>query len=428
MKRARSAPAGEVTTSPAGAAPISADDFPARIGFLQLHPWLVDVTIAVVYATQLMFARAYNLVTGVPGETIWLLLLVPVSAACLVFRRHRPVTVLIAVAVIASVLSPPLGDTNDLVAVPIALYAVAVYRTPRVAWFGFLGFAFIELFGIGLWSSMPRADGQSYGDAISLIEISAVLPMLCVSAILTGMLVRGRREQLRILVDRARQMARERDSQAQIATLAERSRIAREMHDIVAHSLSVIVALADGATATAQSDPAATRNALDRLSDTGRTAMNDMRRLLGVLSGEEPLAPELHPTPGYTDLDSLVESFRAAGMPVRLSKTGMPTGSPAVQLTVYRIAQESLTNVLRYAVAPTRVEVAVVFTDSETILTVTNNGQRPAPRPESSGAGRGIIGMIERAAVHDGIVETGPWSGGGWRVRASIPRDPQEAR
>ena len=428
MKRARSAPAGEVTTSPAGADPISADDFPSKIGFLQSHPWLVDISIVVVYAAQLMLARAYNLVTGVPGETIWLLLLAPVSAACLVFRRHRPVTVLIAVAVIASVLSPPLGDTNDLVAVPIALYAVAVYRTPRAAWFGFLGFAFIELFGIQLWSSVLGADGVRYSDPVSLIEVSAVLPMLCVSAILTGVLVRGRREQLRILVDRARQVARERDSQAQIATLAERSRIAREMHDIVAHSLSVIVALADGATATVQSDPAATRNALDRLSDTGRTAMNDMRRLLGVLSDDEPLAPELHPTPGYTDLDSLIEGFRAAGMPVRLSTTGIPTDSPAVQLTVYRIAQESLTNALRYALALTRVEVALVFTESETILTVTNDGQRPAPKPGSSGAGRGIIGMVERAAVHDGVVETGPWAGGGWRVRATLPREPQEAR
>ncbi|MCY7411923.1 MAG: hypothetical protein LH471_02630, partial [Salinibacterium sp.] len=214
MTRSRSARQGEATTSPAGAAPISAEDFPARIGFPQSHPWLVDITIAVVYATQLMLARAYSLATGVPGETIWLLLLVPVSAACLVFRRHRPVTVFIAVAVIASVLSPPLGDTNDLVAVPIALYAVAVYGTPRVAWFGLLGFAFIELFGIQLWSSMPGADGASYRNAIALIEISAALPMLCVSAILTGMLVRGRHEQLRFLVDRARQVARERDSQA----------------------------------------------------------------------------------------------------------------------------------------------------------------------------------------------------------------------
>jgi signal transduction histidine kinase len=223
------------------------------------------------------------------------------------------------------------------------------------------------------------------------------------------------------LVERAEQLAREQDSRAQLAALAERSRIAREMHDIVAHSLSVMVALADGAAATADRDPDRTRDALNQLADTGRSALGDMRALLSVLREDEGVTEGLQPAPGSRDLSVLIDRFRAAGLPIRYSVTGIPPAHPARELTIYRIIQEALTNVLRYADSPSTVEVAIEYASTETLLTVSDNGRRgPSNRP-SEGAGRGIIGMGERAALHGGQASSGPLPDGGWVVRAALP-------
>jgi signal transduction histidine kinase len=195
------------------------------------------------------------------------------------------------------------------------------------------------------------------------------------------------------------------------------------MHDIVAHSLSVMVALADGAAAAVDRNPAMSKQALAELSETGRTALDDMRKVLSVLREEAPAESSTLPAPRARDVGELVERFRTAGLPVRYTVSGEPLGMQAQELALYRIVQESLTNVLRYADDVTAVDVAVVHAPDGCTVTVLDDGHHTdgdAPKP-SVGSGRGIIGMTERAGMLGGRVEAGPAPSGGWRVKAVLP-------
>jgi signal transduction histidine kinase len=262
---------------------------------------------------------------------------------------------------------------------------------------------------------------------------------LSLVAIAIGTSVRNRRLHVAALVDRANALAVEREQGAQLAAAAERARIAREMHDVVAHSLSVMIALADGAGAALDRAPDRAREALDELSGTGRAALADMRRVLGALrdpgAPTDPGAP-LDPQPGSLDLGRLVERFRTAGVPVRWTSTGPPLPPDAgLQLAVYRIVQESLTNVLRHAPGSARVEVVVASAPGRVDVTVTDAGSPAggsggaggaAGTGSAAGSGRGLIGMRERAAVYGGRVEAGPHDGG-WRVHAALTWDGEAA-
>ncbi|NTW42187.1 MAG: hypothetical protein HGA44_20300 [Cellulomonadaceae bacterium] len=229
--------------------------------------------------------------------------------------------------------------------------------------------------------------------------------------------MRNRRLHVAELVARGNALARDRDQQALLARAAERTRIAREMHDVVAHSLSVMIALADGAGAALDRAPDRSRAALDELSATGRTALADMRRVLGVL--HEPDAP-LQPQPGSDDLGELVERFRATGLPVRTAGLACPLpADTGLQLAVYRIVQESLTNALRYAPATALVDVTISRSPSSVEVVVTDTGAG-ALVVDQGGAGHGLVGMRERVEVYGGTVTAGPWRGG-WRVHAVLP-------
>ncbi|MFE6778348.1 sensor histidine kinase [Streptomyces sp. NPDC057702] len=266
-------------------------------------------------------------------------------------------------------------------------------------------------------------------------------------AALLGIVVRSRRAYTASLVERARQLEVERDQQAQLATAAERTRIAREMHDIIGHNLSVITSLADGGSYAARKSPERAAQALEAIGTTSRQALDELRRLLGVLRDDRPDArvdPELGPQPTLADLGGLVERVRAAGLTVRLTECGTPTaGSPGRELTVYRVVQEALTNTLKHAGprATATVEVthaphalSVAVTDTGAIRGAARRGHpdpTPFPFPHTAGDpgdqhpadrhGRGLRGMRERAALYDGTVATGPRPGGGWGVRLELP-------
>jgi signal transduction histidine kinase len=201
----------------------------------------------------------------------------------------------------------------------------------------------------------------------------------------------------------------ERDQQAEIGAAQERARIARELHDVVAHSLAVMVAHADGGRYAAPEDPAAASRALAQIAETGRDALAQMRRLLGVLrAGEEG-----------ADLPGLVRRLAGAGLPVEFEIEGPARELPAdVQLSIHRVAQEALTNVLRHAVSPRRVEVVLRYLDSEVELAVRDDGRAIAA---GDGQGHGLAGMRERVALHNGTVHAGPRAGGGYEVRARLP-------
>jgi signal transduction histidine kinase len=210
----------------------------------------------------------------------------------------------------------------------------------------------------------------------------------------------------------------------------ERARIAREMHDVISHSLAVMVTLSDGAARVAAKDPVAAASAMERVSETGRDAVRDMRRLLGVLApapDEEALAPQ----PGGTDLVKLAETYRQAGLPVKLSLDTPLPADAVLQLTVYRIVQESLTNALRHGPSGTRAEVVVSAPAPDSVeVAVANSGGLAASDPSAAAvdqapasldsAGHGLVGMRQRVSLYGGTLEAGPTPEGGWRVRALL--------
>jgi signal transduction histidine kinase len=241
--------------------------------------------------------------------------------------------------------------------------------------------------------------------------------ILVLAAMAIGNSVRTRREHLADLMERANALARDRDRQAQLARAAERSRIAREMHDVVAHSLSVMITLADGASVALDRAPDRSRAALTELTATGRAALRDMRRVLGALAHDD--AP-LEPTGRGEDFVGLIDRFRTAGLPVRAEGLLLePPADTGLRLALYRVVQESLTNVLRHAPGTARVDVSLRQRRDDWEVTIADQGG-VMPAPESEGAGLGLVGMRERVELFGGTVEAGP-SEHGWRVHVTIP-------
>jgi signal transduction histidine kinase len=194
------------------------------------------------------------------------------------------------------------------------------------------------------------------------------------------------------------------------------------MHDIVAHSLSVMVRLSDAAAAKLPVDPGRSSSAMLQVSVTGREALQDMRRLLGVLRTESD-GTALRPQPGLADLGTLFQQIRATGLNVEPEVTGAPCGlGPGVELVVYRTVQEALTNVLRHARHPARVRVALMYGPEQTVIEVEDDGTGlPARSDQHAGDRHGLTGMAERVAAYGGQLHAGPGPGQGWCLRATVP-------
>jgi signal transduction histidine kinase len=262
------------------------------------------------------------------------------------------------------------------------------------------------------------------------VKIWVGLTGLATAAGVLGITVRQRRALLISLHDRAARLEVERDQEGRLGAAAERARIAREMHDIVAHNLSVMIALADGATYAMESSPGRASEATERVSATGRQALLEMRRLLGVLREGETSAQPLAPQPGLDRLDELLAQVHAAGIPVTMDLDGDPRRLPqGVQLTVFRVAQEALTNTLKHAARPTSAHLALRCEPGAVELDVTDTGKRTRVAVAAAGqsAGRGLHGMRERASAYGGRLDAGPAPGGGWRVSLRLCPDTEVA-
>lgn len=304
------------------------------------------------------------------------------------------------------------------IAVPIALYSVTGYgRRSASRW---------ALAAAGVGSAMQAATGAYAvgtftGESVFIggfFFIGCALVSLASWAL--GLVRRARRAEVETLADRAARLERERDQQTQIATAAERARIAREMHDIVAHSLSVVIAQADGGRYAAAADPDAATRALTTISETGRAALTDMRRILGVLRTEGSDASDLIPQPADADVHQLVGQVREAGLAVSLVDVGDPRPMPpGTGVAVYRIVQESLTNILKHAGPGVSATVLVQWAPQHLLVQVDDDGRGAAAT--SDGAGHGLVGMRERATMLGGSLVAGPRPGGGYRTRAEIP-------
>jgi len=301
---------------------------------------------------------------------------------------------------------PPLVLTAT-VALLIALYTVAA-RAP-------LGHALLAAGAFEAWG-VPTL--VRWSPPAATLPGIVLLTGTGAAAVMTGVNLQTRRAYLAALEDRAARLAKERDQQAQLAVATERARVAREVHDIVAHSLSVMVALADGAAAAAAASPARAGQAMGQVAVTGRQAIGEMRRLVDTLRIDETGA-DRHPAPGIGQLDDLLTQVRSAGLPARLVVEGRPHRlTQGGQLAVYRIVQESLTNIRKHAHAATGATVRLQYTSEGIEVDITDDGQ-PAGSRESA-VGHGITGMRERAAAYDGTIQAGPRPGGGWRVRARL--------
>ena len=390
--------------------------------WLRRHPVLVDGALGLLVAGlgtgPLLGGRAIE-----PRDLLALAVVV-VMCASLAVRRRRPVAVFTAVVAAGGlqVLLLP-GPLASDVAMLVALYTLAAYRPRRIALPGLLVTALGSLIAIMRW-----APEHAIHDWWTLGEVLAVFWGPALTAWLLGDMTRWRRSYYRELEERAARLERERDAQAQIAAAAERARIARELHDVVAHNVSVMVVQADGASYAISSSPDRAREALAAISATGRQALTEMRSMLGVLRSDAEDEEALTPQPGVEQLTALLEQARAAGLPVSFTVAGVPRPlRPGAALTAYRIVQESLTNARKHGGPTVTAAVTLGFCDDRLVIKVTDDGRaRPGAEPgaDPDGRGHGLIGMRERVEVYGGTVTAGPRPGGGWRVTATLPLPP----
>jgi signal transduction histidine kinase len=326
----------------------------------------------------------------------------------LVWRRSFPTMVFLAVTTVALVQwlvgYRLLGDASLLV----ALYSVAVHESRRRA---LLAAGILEL-GAALAASQWVPAGTV---PRSFLFLTATV----VAAFFAGLTVRSGSEYMVWLAERAKRLEFERDQQKAIGAATERTRIAREIHDIVAHSLSVVITLADAASVTNASDPARATETMRQASEVGRQALGDMRTVINVLRTDDHNR-ELGPQPDLSQLVPLYERVRATGLAVEVAVEGEPFAlGAATELTVYRILQEALTNTIKHASATTA-SVALRYRRPVIEITVTDDGTATGTVGAS---GHGITGMGERAGLTGGMLEAGPVAGGGWRVAATLRQD-----
>ncbi len=372
------------------------------------HPLATDALVAAVLLALSSVWLAGSAFTG-PRPAIVQTVLIAVIAA----RRVWPTAVFLAASAIALgqwlLGFPLLGDAALLV----ALYTVAAHASRTRA---LLAAGLLEVGAV-----MATVKWEPAGTPErSLIFLTATV----VAALFTGLTAASGSRYLAWMDERARRLEVERDQQAEIAASAERTRIARELLDIVSHSLSVVITLADAAAIVGRAHPDQGAEAMTEVSEVGRRALADMRAMLGVLrTDESPSA--LAPQPGIAELGALVDRVRSTGLSAALVTEGTPfILGGAAELTVYRIVQEALTNTLRHAGAG-HVQVTIGYADPEVVVRVTDDGTAAVRTPgqgsaafRASGHGHGLDGMRERIALHGGTLRAGPADAGGWLVEA----------
>jgi signal transduction histidine kinase len=331
-----------------------------------------------------------------------------------VFRRRYPVQAfVISGCALAVDLVTGGGPGGSLLAPLVLLYTLAAYRPRRVSIPGLL----VSL--AGAWAVVVVRVGSSVG-GVNLVLLALVISSgTALVAWVLGDSMRYRRAYLKALEDRAARLERERGTQAQIAAAAERARIARELHDVIAHNVSVMVVQADGAGYALRTEPERAGQALAAIAQTGRQALTEMRRLLGVLrSGDEQAG--LAPVPGLDQIRELIGQARDAGMSVSLTLFGAPRPlSEGAELAAYRVVQESLTNTRKHGGLAAAATITMTYEPDGLLLQMTDDGLGAAAAPD--GIGHGLTGMRERIEMYGGTVQAGPLPAGGYKVTARLP-------
>ena len=434
---------GAATTSPAP----PSGRVERVLAFLERHPWITDALFVAIPLSLLTFAASRDSFYGqnplLPGWVELTLSLTMTGVLALRRTLLLPAAMTVAGAALLMVvlLIPP---SIQIVAVPITVYTVAKFGSPKIsrAFLG-LGLAGAVLVLVPYaanvyWIGTP-ATGPSAVPTLGFEEVvvATVVSGFCASTVMVAWMLgevgaRGHR-RLAEIEDRNRLLIRERAHEAAAAATDERLRIARDMHDVVSHSLSVMIAQADGGRYVASTDPHAAERALGTIASTGRESLVELRRMLGVLrSPEDPV--DHRPQPKATDIAELVASVRAAGLPVEYRPPAWLAELPEGQsLAVYRVVQEALTNTLKHAGPDAHSEVAITTVGSDFLVEVVDHDPQAAAGqpgvgttgdaedPDGERRGSGLDGMKERVALYSGTVDAG-FEGTGFAVRARFPR------
>ena len=378
------------------------------------HPFFADALLAAAVSAFEVFAvlNSPTIAEGIEYRkpTVLALLVLLTSTVPIAWRRTAPMAVLV-VTVVTAIAYEAMGFVSAPAALGalIALYTVVAHSDRRRSFYG----AGIAAVGIVVVLLTARWGSDPNGIALNLIVF--------LTAWLVGDNVRTRRQRLAALEERAERAEQTRTAEAQRAVAEERTHIARELHDVVAHSLSVIIVQAGAARRVIEKEPVRAVGALVAIETTGREAMNEMRRLLTVLrtDGESP-GPR--PQPTLTGLADLVDECRSAGLATEVTVTGNERElPPGVALTAYRIVQEALTNSLKHAGPGAAAIVRVHYDACEVDVEVTDDGRGASS--QNLGTGHGLIGMQERVDMCGGALTSGASPGGGFQVRAVLPLD-----
>jgi signal transduction histidine kinase len=390
-------------------------------------PRTLDVAATVVVLFLGLFQVADPASPGDPFFTraapTWLVVVTVLGQSLPLLARRRAPIAVFAILLAASItqISASFAMRSQL-GLLVALYSVSRYRDGRqVAWASVGAFAIpvVAVFRLQ-WLVQQRY--------LALFFLGCAM----VAAIALGLAAKSRRAQLQAFADRAARLEVEREQRTQLATAVERARVSREMHDIVGHNLAVITGLADGAASLSSRHPAntaATTRAFELIADTSRQALSELRRTLGVMRGpdtDRADEPGLSPQPGLAEIPRLIERVQSAGPRVTYTTDGDLTDlAPGLQLTVYRVVQEALTNILKHAEDATHVTVAVSRQADTAVVTVRDDAPRRAAR-HRPGEGHGLLGLRERAGLAGGTMTAGPGPERGWSVSAVLPLDRTE--
>lgn len=373
--------------------------------------WIISVVVLFLFEPGSLNLRSLVVLGIISG-----LITLPLA-----FRRThtvRAAAFIAAMFLAQAFIGFPLIPAN--VSLVVVVHALAYYA-PRWASIGGLLLSYAGAFiAFLLYDSMLFVSNMN---VLMRAMVWLLTGALITSAWLLGTVQRSRRALVRELTDRALRLEHEHAQERALAAAEERSRIAREMHDIVAHSLTVIITQADGASYAAKSEPEVATETLRTIAGTARSSLDEMRRLLGVLRQDEITA--MGPTPELSSLPVLVEELRRAGLDVHLdmpgcdeSKHRLPKGA---ELAMYRVVQEALTNVFKHAGPQVSVHVTLEWESAGLLVAVVDDGRGAGADPAPEGSGHGIRGMQERAALYGGNVVAQPKIGGGFAVHAWIP-------
>jgi len=365
------------------------------------HPRAADAALALLLAGLVQWEILTKDVTGPK----WLLVATGLAVTVpLAWRRVAPLPALMFVMAAAAAAGLAAADSDEVAQAPqlpflaeiLAVYSVAAHTERGTALIGLLV----------SWAALVAGEPGDF----------MVMGPAWAGIWLAGRLVRAREQDARRLRELAQALERERVEEARVAVAEERTRIARELHDVIAHAMSTIVLEAGAERVNLDEGQASARKALNSIERTGREALAEMRRLVGVLRTENE-EPELLPQPSLTQLDLLIEQVGGAGLPVELRVVGKPVQlAPGLDISAYRIVQEALTNVLAHG-GDARAKVVVAYGDRMLEIEIVDDGRGGTP----NGGGHGIVGMRERVALFGGSLEAGGRDGGGFAVRARLP-------